>query len=123
MKIDQMLKLAAVQKPDKTDPVIHRRERLINQLNKQSILVQDYQRGIDASGKWFWVDEGGMIFLPIKYGKTALELGKGKFAIECDGLDDVLDSIDKVKGLVRRGVFDDILKSTAEKMRSKFTKK
>lgn len=123
MKIDQMLKLAAVQKPDKTDPVIHRRERLINQLNKQSILVQDYQRGIDAPGKWFWVDEGGIIFLPIKYGKTVLELGKGKFAIECDGLDDVLDSIDKVKGLVRRGVLDDILKSTAEKMRSKFTKK
>lgn len=123
MRIDQMLKLAAVQKPNKTDPVLHRRERLINQLNKQSVLVQDYQKGIDAPGKWFWVDEGGTIFMPVKYGKTSLELGKGKYAIECDGLDDVLESIDKVKGLVRRGVLDEILKSTAERMRSKFTKK
>ena len=71
---------------------------------------------------WFWTDEDGNIFLPIKYGKKELELSKGKFSIQCSSLDDVENSLDSVKSLVMRGALDQILTQVSEEIRKKFGK-
>jgi len=122
MKIEQSLKLVSVKKPDHQNPVVHRRERLITSINKQLDLIDHYRCGEKVRGLWWWVDESGTFFLPIKYGKTVLELSKGKFSIECSTVDEVENNLETVKTLIRRGSFDEILKSTSETLRSKFIK-
>ena len=122
MKIEQSLKLVSVIKPNQQNPVVHRRERLITSINKQLDLIDRYRCGEKVRGLWWWVDESGTFFLPIKYGKTLLELSKGKFSIECSNVDEVENNLETVKTLIRRGSFDEILKSTSETLRSKFIK-
>ena len=122
MKIEQTLKLVSVTKPNYENPVVLRRDRLVSAINKQVELVKRYRLGEKTRGLWFWSDESGVLYLPIKYGKTVLELGKGKYAIECSTIDQVDDSLETVKSMVRRGDFDDVLKTTSEALRSKFLK-
>lgn len=122
MKIEQSLKLVSVKKPDNQNPVVNRRERLIKSINKQLDLINHYRCGDKVRGIWWWVDESGTFFLPIKYGKTVLELNKGKFSIECSTIDEIENNFETVKTLVRRGSFDEILKTTSETLRLKFIK-
>lgn len=122
MRIEQSLKLVAVQKPAKVNPVVHRREKLLSAINRQLELLKKYRNGEPTRGLWFWTDEKGTTFLPIKYGKTPLELSKGKFAIECSTAEGVEDSLESLKSLVRRGALDEVLKSTSEALRAKFVK-
>ena len=65
---------------------------------------------------------GGKIYLQIKYGKMALELGKGKFAIQCNSLDDVISNLGIVETLVNKGEFDAMLTTISKDIRSKFAK-
>lgn len=122
MNIEQTLKLVAVKKPENSNPVIERREKLITGLNRQLDLIDHYRCGNKVRGIWWWVDESGSIFSPVKYGKTVLELSKGKFAIECKSIEELESTLETVKDLTRRGQFDEILKRTAEELRSKFLK-
>ena len=122
MKIDSSLKLVAVKKPRQQNPVVLRRERMLRHLNNQVELVKKFKSGQRTESAWFWSDEDGNIFLQIKYGKTMLELSKGKFAISCSSYDDVEDNLETVKSLVMRGSFDDILTETSQVLRSKFKK-
>ena len=122
MKIEQSLKLVSVTKPNQQNPVVHRRERLITSINKQLDLIDRYRCGEKVRGLWWWIDESGTVFLPIKYGKTVLELSKGKFSIECSSIEEVEDNLEKVKDMSRRGLFDEILKTTSETLRLKFKK-
>lgn len=122
MKIEQTLKLVSVTKPNYENPVVLRRDRLVSAINKQVELVKRYRLGEKTRGLWFWSDESGVLYLPIKYGKTVLELGKGKYAIECSTIDQVEDSLETVKSMVRRGDLDEVLKTTSEALRSKFLK-
>lgn len=106
MKIESSLKLVSVKKPKERNPVVVRRERMLRHLNNQIELVKKFKSGEKTENVWFWSDEEGNIFLPIKYGKTVLELSKGKFSISCSSYDDVEDSLETVKTLVMRGNLD-----------------
>jgi hypothetical protein len=109
-------------KPEQTNPIIQRREKLLSSINRQIESIKRYKQGEKVRGLWFWIDDTGTMFLPIKYGKTVLELDKGKFSIECSTIDEVENSLDTVKSLTRRGSFDDILKTTSDILRSNFLK-
>ena len=122
MKINHSLKLVPMTKPEQTNPVIQRREKLLSSINRQIESIKRYKQGEKVRGLWFWIDDKGTMFLPIKYGKTVLELDKGKFSIECSTIDEVEDSLDTVKSLTRKGSFDDILKTTSDILRSNFLK-
>jgi hypothetical protein len=52
----------------------------------------------------------------------ALELGKGKFAIQCNSLDDVSSNLAIVETLVNKGEFDAMLGNMSKEIRSKFGK-
>ena len=120
MKVESSLKLVSVKKPNERNPVVIRRERLLRHLNSQIELTKRFKAGEKTDNVWFWSDEEGNIFLPIKYGKTVLELSKGKFSISCSSYDDVEDNLETVKSLVLRGCLDGTLAEVSQTIRSKF---
>lgn len=122
MKSSNQLKLVSVMKPKQQDPVLLRREKMIKGLNRQSQILELYRLGEKTKGQWFWVDEDGIIFLPIKYGKVVIELSKGMFAIHCDTLNEVEDNLEFVRKATMRGELDSTLKSISTELRSKFVK-
>lgn len=122
MKIEQILKLVAVTKPKDPSPIINRRDKLVSSINRQLAIIERYALGESVRGKWFWTNDSGGYYLPIKYGKQVLELGKGKFAIECSNLDEVEDALIKVRALIKQGDFDSVLENTSKEIRSKFMK-
>ena len=122
MKSSNQLKLVSVMKPKQQDPVLLRREKMIKGLNRQSQILEQYRLGEKTKGQWFWVNDDGIIFLPIKYGKVVIELSKGMFAIHCDNLDEVEDNLEFVRKATMRGELDRTLKSISTELRSKFLK-
>lgn len=120
MKLDQSLKLVPVRKPKQVNPIVVRRDKLIKNLNNQLEVVRRFKLGEKPKGVWFWFDEDGNIFLPIKYGKTDLEMGKGKFSIQCTSIDDVETNLVTVKSIVLTGGFDELLTEVSKRIRTKF---
>jgi hypothetical protein len=122
MKIEKSLNLVPVKKPHSINPVLQRRTRLIKGINRQVLLLRKYQNGEKTNRPWFWRNEEGKIYLQIKYGKTPLELSKGKFSIECSSIDDIETNLDIVESLVCIGEFDSHLEDVSKEIRSNFKK-
>jgi hypothetical protein len=120
--IEQSLALVPVTKPKTINPVVHRRSRLIKSIRRQQALVESYKQGEKTKRTWFWMSEDGKIFLQLKYGKVPLELAKGKFAIQCNTLDDVISSLTVAEGLVNKGEFDTLLTTISKDIRTRFAK-
>jgi hypothetical protein len=120
--IEQALALVPVTKPKSINPVVQRRARLLKSIRRQQTLVELYKQGEKTHRTWFWMNEDGKIYLQIKYGKLALELGKGKFAIQCASVDDVASNLGIVESLVNKGEFDAMLGNMSKEIRSKFGK-
>ena len=120
--IEQALALVPVTKPKSINPVVQRRARLLKSIRRQQSLVELYKQGEKTHRTWFWMNEDGKIYLQIKYGKLALELGKGKFAIQCASVDDVASNLGIVESLVNKGEFDAMLGNMSKEIRSKFSK-
>lgn len=120
--IEQALVLVPVTKPKNLNPVVQRRTRLIKSIRRQQGLVENFKTGEKTNRTWFWMTEDGKMFLQIKYGKVALELGKGKFAIQCASLEDVSSNLSIVETLVNKGEFDAMLTNVSKEIRSKFGK-
>lgn len=120
--IEQALPIVPVTKPKTMNPVVQRRHRLLKSIRRQQALVEAYKAGDKTNRTWFWMSEDGKVYLQIKYGKLPLELGKGKFAIQCKNLDDVLSNLAIVETLVNKGEFDPMLTLISKEIRSKFGK-
>jgi len=120
--IEQALSIVPVTKPKTMNPVVQRRHRLLKSIRRQQALVEAYKAGDKTNRTWFWMSEDGKVYLQIKYGKLPLELGKGKFAIQCKSLDDVLSNLAIVETLVNKGEFDPMLTLISKEIRSKFGK-
>ena len=120
--IEQSLALVPVSKPKTMNPVVQRRTRLLKSIRRQKTLVESYKAGEKTHRTWFWMSEDGKIYLQIKYGKVAMELGKGKFAIQCGSLDDISNNLGIVETLVNKGEFDEMLTNISKDIRSKFVK-
>jgi hypothetical protein len=120
--IEQALALVPVNKPKSIDPVLQRRTRLLKSIRHQKFLLEAYRIGEPTRRTWFWTSEDGKIYLQIKYGKHALELGKGKFAILCSSINDIQNNLNIVEGLVNKGELDSTLASVSKEIRSRFKK-
>ena len=97
-------------------------QMLQGKVDSHEKLVDLYKQGEKTHRTWFWMSEDGKIYLQIKYGKLPLELGKGKFAIQCSSLDDITNNLTIVETLVNKGEFDGMLTNMSKEIRSKFTK-
>jgi hypothetical protein len=116
------LKLVQAPKRNSPDPVTQRRLRLVMQVEKQVTLVESHKQGRKPRGRWWFMDPDGKPILAIKYGKVPLELAKGKHAIACDDMDDVIDALHKAKAATLDGTFDAQLTTISAEVRSRFKK-
>lgn len=120
--IEQSLNLVPIVKPKTINPVVQRRTRLLKSIRRQQTLVDAFKTGEKTKRSWFWMSEDGKIFLQVKYGKVALELGKGKSTIQCASLDDVSKNLTTIETLINKGEFDALLTNISKEIRSKFGK-
>jgi hypothetical protein len=117
------LKFVAAKKPTNDDPIMQRRQRLVRRLDQQISLIKSAVDGMPPRTSWVWMDDTGAYFLPIKYGRTFIELQKGMFAVQCDCIEDVGQGLAAIRAMVLQGDFDAQLQKASTEIRSKFSKK
>ena len=114
------LKFVSNQKPGKVDVTTLRRQKLVGRIDHQIGLVRSLVEGHDPRGSWFWMDETGTYFVPLKYGRHTLELKKGMFSVQCQNLDDVEHVLCTFRGMVLNGELDDHLVRVSGEIRKRF---
>ena len=114
------LKFAAATRPDKVSANVHRRQKLVRRIDQQIGYVREMIDGNQHRAAWVWMDDTGIYFLPIKYGRQPIELKKGMFSIQCVDLDQVEGALCTVRALVLNGDFDDQLSKASSDIRERF---
>ena len=122
-KIENILNLTPNKKPTKSNPIVFRRNKLLRGINKQISNINNLKNGMRVTNCWWWNDENNNFYLIIKYGKSELELSKNKYSIQCKNIDEVYDSLNKIKGLTQSGHFDMKLTEISKSIRLNFETK
>lgn len=94
----------------------------ISRIDQQIGYVRQMIEGKQPRAAWAWIDEAGIYFLPIKYGRQPIELKKGMFSIQCQDLDHVEAALCTVRAMVLQGDFDAQLQKASTDIRSRFGK-
>ncbi|HEX7850406.1 MAG TPA: hypothetical protein VF485_11810 [Sphingomonas sp.] len=116
------LKFVSATRPDKPNATVLRRQKLVRRIDQQIGYVRQMIDGQNPRAAWPWMDEAGVYFLPIKYGRQPLELKKGMFAIQCPDLDHAEAALCTIRAMVLQGEFDGQLDKVSTDIRSRFTK-
>ena len=122
------LTFAALPRLSATDPVIHRRNKLIVRLQQQVQLAQDpnftltRQKWIaDETGvkqlrslpkkvqPWWRIDPTGAVVLTVRYGAKPIEFSKGLAAIAVGKKEKLIPTIETVIAAVEAGELDAVL--------------
>ena len=125
MAVLKSLSFAPLPKLSSTDPVVHRRNKIIARLNQQIALAQDpnfaltRQKWVDGEhGKelretkkrvrpwWRVADASGNVVLSIRYGAKPIEFEKGKAAIMVGKREQLVPTIETVIAAVEAGELD-----------------
>lgn len=146
MSVLAKLKLVSSRKIRTTNPVVHRRNKLLSKITEQIELAQANKEGriyapkrlktvtngdtgertVVESAKrvkeWFWNNDAGRINLSIRYGSRVIELAKGKNAVEVANTDELLQTLGVVREAVSAGELDEAITLAADKLRSGFHK-
>ncbi len=124
------LKLVSAKKPTNTPPIVVRRNKLSAKLWEQIELargqatgkpfvmlkqrtVKDAESGlrktVDVPKRlrpWWWMSDTGKVCVSIRYGSKTLELAKGKAAVEVANPEDLIKTLEAVRGAVEAGELD-----------------
>ena len=126
MALDKTLNLVQNKRQNAPkDPIIARRLRLITRIKNQIDLAERDLRGEQSQrifrrlAKWWW-QEGTNWFLSIQYCRRPLELAKGKWAIQCEGLEGIIQGLRSVEKAILAGEFDSQIMQNAERTRANF---
>ena len=138
------LKFSAAKKLRAMPDVIKRRNKLLNKLGEQRCLAQALKAGeqytprrlrsfkdADTGARvvkeipvrikpWFWTGERGEVMLSIHYGSRALELQKGKTAVEVGAADNLIKVLDTMIAAVQNGELDTQIASASSRVREGF---
>ncbi len=141
------LKLIAVRKPKVVPDIIKRRNKLVKKLGEQRALALAQSEGRTYAPKrlrtlrdketgdkevrevsvrikpWWWIGDKGELLLHIHYGSKALEIVKGKPAIEVASAGDLVSVLDIVMSAVQSGELDTQIEFASTKLREGFTGK
>ncbi|WP_146107645.1 hypothetical protein [Porphyrobacter sp. HT-58-2] len=116
-------KFVAAKKPEAVNVAVQRRQRLVRRLDQQISLIQNAKDGFLPRTSWVWMDGDGTYFLPIKYGRNAIELKKGMFAIQCDTIEHAAEALSVLRSMVLEGDLDEQLSKASSEIRTKFASK
>lgn len=114
------LKFAATARPDKASADVQRRQKLVRRIDQQIGYVRQIIEGKQPRAAWVWLDEAGIYFLPIKYGRQPIELKKGMFSVQCQDIDQVEAALCMVRAMVLQGDLDAQLAKASTDIRAKF---
>ncbi|MCC8978662.1 hypothetical protein [Bradyrhizobium acaciae] len=113
------ISLVSVQKPTANTPILQRRNKFTASIEQQITKVALFREGKRISREAFWV-ENGAIFYALRYGKTPLELEKGKATLKASSWDDLIEQLDQIKTIAVAGGLDEALSVCANAVRSNF---
>ena len=114
------LLVAQVRAPQ--DDVSRRRDRMLMQIDKQIESVATDKIGAKRRGAWYRRIANGTYVLTIRYGRRDLELAKGKHAIGCDEVHEIIRALEEARAAVASGIFDNQMKAISNEIRAKFRK-
>jgi hypothetical protein len=141
------LKLSAARKPKVVPDIIKRRNKLLKKLGEQRALALAQSEGRTYAPKrlrtlrdketgdkevrevsvrikpWWWTGDKGEMLLHIHYGSKALEIVKGKPAIEVASAGDLVSVLDVVMNAVQNGELDTQIETASTKLRDGFAGK
>lgn len=142
----QSLKITAARKLRAVPEVVKRRNKLLQKLNEQRALADAMAQGLHYAPKrmraykdadtgnrvvkevpvrikpWFWTGEKGELLMTVQYGSRAVELSKGKTAVEVGDEKQLLNVIDVLIAAVQNGELDVQLEAASSKLRDGFKK-
>lgn len=126
------LTLTNSKRPNQQPPIQRRRNKLLANINTQIEAVKAALDGrrlminypkpkhevtdesiaiitARAVSECWWTGDDGKVYLEIRYGWTALEIAKGKTAVQVGTMDELIPTLDKLKQAAMQGEFDDQL--------------
>ena len=140
------LKLTAARKSRAVPDVVKRRNKLLQKLTEQRQLAAALEQGQHYAPKrlrtmmdeesgtrlvkevsvrikpWFWTGEKGETLLCIQYGSRALEISKGKTAIDVGDPANLVNVLETVITAVKNGELDVSIEAASTKLREGFKK-
>ena len=146
MAVLSALKLVSATRTQVKDPVVQRRNKLVEKLQEQLLIAESKLTGrvyaptkirtvVDEAGdrktvevpkkvrEWFWMGEGGKVNMSIKYGAATLYLNaKNATAIELPSMEELVSVIKSLKVAVIEGEFDKAIESATKATREGFGK-
>jgi len=146
MSVLSTLKLTSARKPRALPDVVKRRNKLLQKLSEQRELalaqsegrmyapkrlrtVRDLETGQRMVREmpirikaWWWTGEKNEILLSVFYGSKALELAKGKTAIEILDVKQLVPVIDTVITAAKNAELDVMIEAASVKLRDGFKK-
>jgi hypothetical protein len=138
------LNLVQAIRPSTFDPISHRRMKFTSKIMDQIELAKaaingtiylksntrfekdietDERISIDIQKRispWWWIDKDGRYLLAIKYGTKRIEFSKGKSAIQCQSLEQIISSLETLKQATLNGELDSHLQQAGESIRKRF---
>ncbi|OJA06899.1 DUF6641 family protein [Halomonas sp. QHL1] len=137
MSIFDSLKLVQHTPQSANNPVVNRRNKLVDKIDEQISLATDAgfaptktkwvtdedgtQRKVEYAKRvkrWWTHGAGGSVLLTVRYGSKPLEFAKGKQAIELANVEEVEPTLQKIKEAVLAGELDEIVEKQATYARS-----
>ena len=139
------LKLVNAKKPTEIPPILHRRNKLSNKIWEQIQLAKAQSEGntftvkkfktvkdYDGSRKsielqkrirpWWFVATEGKVCLNVRYGAKLIELAKGKTAVEVASAQELIKTLEIIKGAVEAGELDAQIEQASGAVRAGFRK-
>ncbi len=97
---------------------------------KRAKFVKDAESGerkqVEISTRvrpWWWKSESGKLMLSVRYGSKALELAKGKNAIELASMAEVVSALETLQDAANAGELDAQIEQASSTLREGFGKK
>ncbi len=137
------LKLVNSKKPTSIPPILHRRNKLATKIWEQIQLAKAQKEGgtytvkkfktvkdHDGSRKnieiekrvrpWWFVATEGKVCVNVRYGAKLIELAKGKTAVEVATAEDLIKTLEIIKGAVEAGDLDAQIEQASGAVRAGF---
>ena len=140
MGILQTLKATAATRPNRAEPVVQRRNKLLKIIHDQiaaataassgkrhTIIrtkriknpttgeISQFEREANVRECW-WNSADGKTFLELRYGYKPLEIVKGKCAVEVGEIKNLVPTFEKLRDAVAMGEFDSQLTENAGRL-------